>query len=153
MRLVWLWIFNTEESIVNALKIWFDGLPVHSNVYYKSPHSSTMTSEGIRSAIIGENGERDPTSLHQDCLGMTPFIFWLAQLSSVSSYINSRLRCTLKIWLLEMHGSTYHCCMLFGGMHQVKLLSSLWIVINLCTRIMNSVGPSLWSHWVKQMHH
>ena len=32
-----------------------------------------MTSEGIRSAIaIGENGERDPTGLHQDCLGMTP---------------------------------------------------------------------------------
>jgi hypothetical protein len=35
----------------------------------------------------------------------------------------------------------------------VKLLSSLWIVIYLCTRIMNSVGPSLWSHRVEQMHH
>jgi hypothetical protein len=35
MRLVWLWIFNTKEAIVNALKIRFDGLPVHSSVYYK----------------------------------------------------------------------------------------------------------------------
>jgi hypothetical protein len=67
-----LHIFGSIEAIVNALKIRFVKLPVHSSVYYKSPHN-TMTSEGIRNIITnGENGERDPSGLQQDCLGMTP---------------------------------------------------------------------------------
>jgi hypothetical protein len=61
-------IFDTEEAIVNALKIRFDGLLIHGKIYHNQ-----MSTEVIQnSIIIGENGELDPTGLHQDCLGMTP---------------------------------------------------------------------------------
>ena len=67
-----LHIFDTQEAIVNALKIRFDGLPVHSKMYYIS-YSDQMTAEEIlNTIIIAENGELDPTGLQQDCLGMTP---------------------------------------------------------------------------------
>ena len=67
-----LHIFDTLEAIVNALKIRFAGLPIHSKMYYIS-YYNTVTSEGIHSAsIIDENGELDPSGLQQDCLGMTP---------------------------------------------------------------------------------
>jgi len=68
-----LHIFDTVEAIVNALKIRFDGLPIHGKMYYKSYYNPPMTLEEIRNTIIiDENGERDPTGLQQDCFGMTP---------------------------------------------------------------------------------
>jgi len=68
-----LHIFDTLEAIVNALKIRFAGLPIHGKMYYKSYYNPPMTAEEIRNTIIiDENGERDPTGLQQDCLGMTP---------------------------------------------------------------------------------
>jgi hypothetical protein len=64
-------IFGTVKAIVNALKIRFDDLPIHSNVYYNSYYDSRMTLEDIRnSSTIGS--ERNPTGLQQDCIGMTP---------------------------------------------------------------------------------
>ena len=68
-----LHIFDTQEAIVNALKIRFDGLPIHGKIYYKSYYNPQMTAEDIRNLIkIGQNGELDPSGLQQDCLGMTP---------------------------------------------------------------------------------
>jgi hypothetical protein len=63
-------IFNTEEAIVNALRNRFDGLPFHSKMYYISYYPVVL--EEIRNIIMSENGDLDPTGLHQDCLGMTP---------------------------------------------------------------------------------
>lgn len=52
-----------------AIKIRFDGLPIHSNTCNHSP----MYLEVPRNVIVvGANGELDPTGLQQDCLGMTP---------------------------------------------------------------------------------
>ena len=68
-----LHIFDTQEAIVNALKIRFAGLPIHGKMYYKSYYNPPMTLEEIRNTIIiDENGELDPTGVQQDCLGMTP---------------------------------------------------------------------------------
>jgi len=65
-----LHIFDTSEAIANALKIRFDGLPIHSKFYFQS-YYNRMTSETLRTAIIGENGELDSTVFETDCLGMT----------------------------------------------------------------------------------
>jgi hypothetical protein len=61
-----LQIFGTAEAIVNAIKIRFVELPIHSKIYYNQ-----MSTEIIQNAII-VGGKLDPTGLHQDCLGMTP---------------------------------------------------------------------------------
>jgi hypothetical protein len=63
-------IFGTKEAIVDALRNRFDGLPVHSKMYYISYYPVVL--EEIRNLIMSENGHLDPTGLHQDCLGMTP---------------------------------------------------------------------------------
>jgi hypothetical protein len=65
-----LHIFNTEEAIVNALRNRFNGLPVHSKMYYISYYPVVL--EEFCNTIMSENGELHPTGLHQDCLGMTP---------------------------------------------------------------------------------
>jgi len=67
-----LHIFGTVEAIVNALKIRFDELPIHGKMYFKSYYNQMTAEEFLNSITIGENGELDPTGLHQDCLGMTP---------------------------------------------------------------------------------
>ena len=67
-----LHIFDTVEAIVNALKIRFDELPVHGKMYFKSYYNQMTAEEFLNSITIGENGDLDPTGLHQDCLGMTP---------------------------------------------------------------------------------
>jgi hypothetical protein len=65
-----LHIFGSEEVIVNALRNRFDGLPVHCKMYYTSYYPKSL--EEFRNIFMSENGELDPTGLHQDCLGMTP---------------------------------------------------------------------------------
>ena len=66
-----LHIFDTQEAIVNALKIRFVKLPLHSKMYYISYHN-TLTDESIcNTSLIGENGDLGQTGLQQDCLGMT----------------------------------------------------------------------------------
>jgi len=62
-----LQLFYSEEAIVNALKNRFDCW-----IYYLSYHHTMTTEEFLNSIIIGENGELNPTCIHQDCLGMTP---------------------------------------------------------------------------------
>jgi hypothetical protein len=65
-----LHIFGSEEAIVNALRNRFDGLPVHSKMYYIPYYP--MSLEEIRNIFMSENGELHPSGLQQDCLGMTP---------------------------------------------------------------------------------
>ena len=67
-----LHIFGTEEAIVNALKIRFDGLLIHSKMYYKSYYNQMTLEDVLHTIAFGENGELDPTGLQQDCFGMTP---------------------------------------------------------------------------------
>jgi hypothetical protein len=63
-------IFGREEAIVNALRIRFDGLPVHSKMYYISYYPVDL--EEFRNIIMSENGDLHPTGFQQDSLGMTP---------------------------------------------------------------------------------
>jgi hypothetical protein len=65
-------IFGTAEAIVNALKIRFVELPIHSKLYYNSYQNKMIDEEFLRTIIIGDNCELNPTGLQQDCLGMTP---------------------------------------------------------------------------------
>jgi hypothetical protein len=55
-------LFGYEANIINELKHRFDGLPVHSVVYYQSYN------QGVLQNLIMLN----PTGTQQDCLGMTP---------------------------------------------------------------------------------
>jgi hypothetical protein len=89
-------IFGTVKAIVNALKIRFDELPIHSNVYYNSYYDSQMTLEDIRNAsTIGS--ERNPTGLQQDCIGMTPLHILACSTVQCLELYHSLLRNTLKI--------------------------------------------------------
>ena len=62
---------HTEEAIVNALKSRFVGLLIHAIIYYK-PYHNTMTMQEFQIAMIGEDGQVNPSGLQQDSLGMTP---------------------------------------------------------------------------------
>jgi hypothetical protein len=53
-------IFGTQHAIVDALRNRFDGLPVHSKIYYISYYCSQMTAvEILKSINIDENGVLD----------------------------------------------------------------------------------------------
>ena len=67
-----LHIFDTEKAIIDALRIRFVGLLIHSLVYYKSYYHHMSVEEFCNAITIGENGELNPSGLQQDCLGMTP---------------------------------------------------------------------------------
>ena len=56
-----LHIFGKEEAIVNALKIRFDGLLIHSKMYYTSYHNAINREEFLNATAICKNGELDPT--------------------------------------------------------------------------------------------
>jgi hypothetical protein len=68
---------NSNARIIWALQHRFDGLPIHSIVYYQSYHQGVlqnliaainMTSDQSRKL----RSKLDPTGNQQDCLGMTP---------------------------------------------------------------------------------
>jgi hypothetical protein len=40
---------------------------------YYNPYNNTMTTQEFQNAMMGEDGQLDPSGLEQDCLGMTPF--------------------------------------------------------------------------------
>jgi hypothetical protein len=74
-----LLLFGSEAQIIAGLQLRFDGLPIHSIVYYQSYH------EGVLQILIAAINMRlsqrqtlvttpklDPTGNLQDCLGMTP---------------------------------------------------------------------------------
>jgi hypothetical protein len=68
---------NSEARIVSELKHRFDGLPIHSIVYYQSYNPGVL--QNLISATNMRSGQRrtlrsklDPTGNHQDCIGMTP---------------------------------------------------------------------------------
>jgi hypothetical protein len=72
-----LQLFGSEAAIISVLQHRFDGLPIHSIVYYQSYHQGVL--QRLLAAINMRMCERralrvklDPTGNHQDCLGMTP---------------------------------------------------------------------------------
>ena len=67
---------NSDASIISALQHRFDGLPIHSIVYFQSYHQGVL--QHLIAAINMRSGRRrtlpsnlDPTGNQQDCLGMT----------------------------------------------------------------------------------
>jgi hypothetical protein len=70
-------LFGSIADIKRALQHRFDGLPIHSIVYYQSYHEGVL--QNLIAAINMRSGQRgtlrsnvDPTGNQQDCLGMTP---------------------------------------------------------------------------------
>jgi hypothetical protein len=61
-----LLLFRSITEIIRNLKLRFDGLPIHSTVYYQSYY------QGKLQRLITSGNELDPTGNQQDCLGMTP---------------------------------------------------------------------------------
>jgi hypothetical protein len=66
-----LQIFDGLYELVNALRLRFNGLPIHSKLYYISYYDQMTAEEFLNTIVIGKNGELDPSGMHQDCLGMT----------------------------------------------------------------------------------
>jgi hypothetical protein len=65
---------NSNADIIRALQYRFDGLPIHSIVYYQSYHQGVL--QHLIAAINMRSGRTlrsklDPTGNQQDCLGMT----------------------------------------------------------------------------------
>ena len=72
-----LQLFGSDAAIISVLQHRFDGLPIHSIVYYQSYHQGVL--QRLLAAINMRMCERralriklDPTGNQQDCLGMTP---------------------------------------------------------------------------------
>ena len=80
-------MFGSYEMVDDALKIRFDGLPIHAVCYYQSYQSKDMTIEQIDDILdpmpplcplsnVTRNNQKDVTQAQlineQDCLGMTP---------------------------------------------------------------------------------
>jgi hypothetical protein len=70
-------LFGLEAGIIRALQHRFDGLPIHSLLYYQSYNQGVL--QNLIAAINMRTGQRqslrkklDPTGSQQDCLGMTP---------------------------------------------------------------------------------
>jgi hypothetical protein len=70
-------LFGSESRIIFALRHRFDGLPIHSIVYYQSYHQGVL--QNLIAAMNMRYCQRrtmcklDPTGNQQDdCLGMTP---------------------------------------------------------------------------------
>jgi hypothetical protein len=70
-------LFGSNAAIINVLRHRFDGLPIHSIVYYQSYNQEVL--QKIIAAINMRSGQRqtlqnklDTTGTQQDCLGMTP---------------------------------------------------------------------------------
>ena len=70
-------LFGSESQIIFALQHRFDGLPIHSIVYYQSYNPGVL--QNLISATNMRSGQHrtlrsmlDPTGNQQDCLGMTP---------------------------------------------------------------------------------
>jgi hypothetical protein len=59
-------LFRSIAEIIRNLKLRFDGLRVHSLVYFQ-PYQ-----KGELQRLITSGNELDPTGNQQDCLGMTP---------------------------------------------------------------------------------
>jgi hypothetical protein len=70
-------LFGSITEIINELQHRFDGLPIHSLIYYQSYHQGVL--QNLIAAINLRSGQRrtlrsklDLTGNQQDCLGMTP---------------------------------------------------------------------------------
>jgi hypothetical protein len=68
---------NSNVAIMRELQHRFDGLPIHSIVYYQLYHHGVLqTLIAAKNMTSGQNptlrNKLDPTGNQQDCLGMTP---------------------------------------------------------------------------------
>jgi hypothetical protein len=70
-------LFGSEAAIIRELQHRFDGLPIHSLVYYQSYYQGVL--QILTATINTRSGQRrtlhiklNPTGNQQDCLGMTP---------------------------------------------------------------------------------
>jgi hypothetical protein len=70
-------LFGSEAEIIRELQHRFDGLPIHSLIYYQSYNQGVL--QMLIAAINMRSGQRrtlrsrlNPTGNQQDCLGMTP---------------------------------------------------------------------------------
>jgi hypothetical protein len=127
-----LQLFGSADMIRN-LKNRFDELPIHSSVYIQSYH------QGALQRLITTGNELDPRGNQRDCLGMTPLHILAC------SYVHNLEVYHLIIEkyptnLITVDAGRYLYCMLFGGMHQLMLLSFCSIAINHSTRFMNLIG-------------
>jgi hypothetical protein len=61
-----LLLFSSIAEIIREMQNRFDGLPVHSLVYFQSYY------QGELQRLITSGNELDPTGNEQDCLGITP---------------------------------------------------------------------------------
>jgi hypothetical protein len=70
-------LFGSDGEIIHELQHRFDGLPIHSIVYYQSYNQGVL--QILIAAIITRSDQRqilhsqlNPTGNNQDCIGMTP---------------------------------------------------------------------------------
>jgi hypothetical protein len=113
-----LLIFGTLEAIENALRNRFNMLPVHCKMYYISYYPVVL--EVIRNIVMRKNGELDPTGLQQDCLGMTPLhILACSTIQCLELYQLMVDKYSGNL-IVEDAWGLHHCCMLYGGTHQVR---------------------------------
>jgi len=70
-------LFGSEAAIISELQHRFNGLPIHSIVYYQSYHQGVL--QHLITAINTRSSQHwtlpsklEPTGNQQDCLGMTP---------------------------------------------------------------------------------
>jgi len=86
-------MFGLKAEIISELQHRFDGLPIHSLIYYQSYNQGVLQ----EAAINLRSGQRrtlrsklDPTGNQQDCLGMTPL-----HILACSSVHNLELYCLI----------------------------------------------------------
>jgi hypothetical protein len=63
-------LFGSDLEIIRELQHRFDGLPIHSIVYYQSYNQRVL--QYLIAAINMRRSKLDPTGNRRDCLGMTP---------------------------------------------------------------------------------
>jgi hypothetical protein len=138
-------LFGSDFEIKWELQHRFDGLPIHSIVYYQSYHHGVL--QDLIAAINMRPGQcrtlrskLDPTGSQQDCLGMTPLhILACSSMHNLEVYrlIVEKYPANL---ITKIGGGRYHCCMHSGELHQMRSSNSFLRATNCTTLIMYSTG-------------
>ena len=114
-------------EIISEMQHRFDGLPIHSLIYYQSYHDGVL--QRLLAAINMSSGQRrtlrsklDPTGNQQDCLGMTPLhILACSSVHDLELYRLIVAKYPTNLITEDRWGVRYHCCMHFGVLHQLRL--------------------------------
>ena len=134
-----LHIFDTKEAMLNALRIRFARLALHSMIYYKSYYPNAL--EEMRNIInMGENGEVNPTGNQQDCLGMTPLhILACSTVQCLEMYQLMVEKYPGNLIIEDAWGAVPLLYAVWGDAPS-DIVQFLSIAINLSFRIMNLIG-------------